>query len=465
MDLDETDPAGWLRLETATEEYIETNSEAFKSVCERLALPFQQDEGWSDAVKFQHLSKPNDENGASLGWRRHVLLVEASNSPDAGRVVHHARSLETLCSRNGIRLSVITGVSNSPKILSGTSFNSPFASPMFTGSFPSSPLVYSPDIAQRIGRVDLVPPLSLDGHQPGKSTSSPPKSPSEPRELSLPVQSLLHKLQNSPQVGIVHLALQNDTTGAILSWQNDVFVVAEPGELADKFLQSVRFSLLSTVRGRKEMSKLNNISTIADLVAYRPYFQIGCIVHRYIGRQTQVMEDDREIGAYMFRRTVPLMHLVAEDVRWMVGAWRDRIVICTGRYGLVKPLIKAFLDSGAKAVICPSAEPPQMQSSTFHGSGDFDDLEKGKFELGEEDAEDEEAEPASPVSDWEDSDLDKGLETSKGFWDHEEEELSQFVCQLYESLFREGASVHAALQSTLASHRKLRYACHLPSMP
>lgn len=128
------------------------------------------------------------------------------------------------------------------------------------------------------------------------------------------------------------------------SWQNDVFVVAEPGELADKFLQSVRFSLLSTVRGRKEMSKLNTISTISELVAYRPYFQIGCVVHRYIGRQTQVcfgffsaanpclpklqthqvfvimkvMEDDREIGAYMFRRTVPSMHLLADDVRWMV---------------------------------------------------------------------------------------------------------------------------------------------------
>ena len=65
-------------------------------------------------------------------------------------------------------------------------------------------------------------------------------------------------------------------------------MVAEPGELADKFLQSVRFSFLSTVQGRKEMSKLNSISTIADLVAYKPYFQIGCVVHRYIGRQTQV---------------------------------------------------------------------------------------------------------------------------------------------------------------------------------
>ncbi|XP_010665553.1 phospholipase A I isoform X2 [Beta vulgaris subsp. vulgaris] len=469
MDLDETDPAGWLRLETATEEYIKNNSEVFTSVCQRLTLPYQQDERWPEGVKPQNPSKPksaNDDNGPSLGWRRNVLLVEASNSPDSGRVTHHTRSLETFCSHSGVRLSTVTGISNSSKPVTGTSINSPFVSPMFTGSFPSSPLLYSPDVNQRIGRIDLVPPLSLDGHQPSRSTSSPPKSPSGPRQLSLPVQSLLNKLKNSPQVGIVHLALQSDTTGAILSWQNDVFVVAEPGELADKFLQSVRFSLLSTVRGRKEMSKLNTISTISELVAYRPYFQIGCVVHRYIGRQTQVMEDDREIGAYMFRRTVPSMHLLADDVRWMVGAWRDRIVICTGRYGLVKPLIKAFLDSGAKAVICPSGEPPQMQSATFHGSGDFDVLESGKFELGEDEAENEEpTEPVSPISDWEDSDFEKSTETSKGFWDHEEEELSHFVCHLYESLFREGGTVHTALQSALGSYRKLRYSCHLPSMP
>lgn len=74
------------------------------------------------------------------------------------------------------------------------------------------------------------------------------------------------------------------------SWQNDVFVVAEPGEIADKFVQSVKLSLLSMMRRRrrKEGSLLTNISTVSDLVAFRPYFQIGGIVHRYIGRQTQV---------------------------------------------------------------------------------------------------------------------------------------------------------------------------------
>jgi hypothetical protein len=78
------------------------------------------------------------------------------------------------------------------------------------------------------------------------------------------------------------------------SWQNDVFVVAEPGDLADKFLQSVKFSLLSMNRSRhrKIASLLANISTVADLVHCKPYFQVGNVIHRYIGRQTQVCVND-----------------------------------------------------------------------------------------------------------------------------------------------------------------------------
>ena len=77
---------------------------------------------------------------------------------------------------------------------------------------------------------------------------------------------------------------------APFSWKKDVFVVAEPGELADKFLQNVKFSLLPVMRAHhwKGASIVTGISTIADLVARRPCFQIGGVVHRYIGRQTQV---------------------------------------------------------------------------------------------------------------------------------------------------------------------------------
>ncbi|KAG8635229.1 hypothetical protein MANES_16G010100v8 [Manihot esculenta] len=432
MELDETDPAVWLKLEAAVEEYIHSNSEALKNVCERLLMSNKHDDKLLENLKNQQFPKAKvlytDENGASLGWRRNVLLVEALHSPDSGRVMHHARALESFCSRNGIRLSLMLGTSGVTKPAPATAFPSPFTSPLITGSFPSSPLIYSPDFGpQKVGRIDMVPPLSLDGFQSGKNATSPPMSPSGRRQLSLPVRSLHEKLQNTPQVGIIHLALQNDLFGSILSWQNDVFVVAEPGDLADKFLQSVKLSLLTMVRGRrrKVTSLLANISTVSDLVRYRPYFQVGNVVHRYIGRQTQV------------------------------GAWRDRIIICTGTYGPTPTLIKAFLDSGAKAVICPSAEPLEIPVTSAHGSGDFHFLENGRFEIGEEEAEDEEAEPVSPTSDWEDSDPEKTGERSMGFWDDDEEELSEFVSKLYDKLFREGARIDVALQSALASHRRM----------
>lgn len=41
-------------------------------------------------------------------------------------------------------------------------------------------------------------------------------------------------------------------------------------------------------RRKKITSFLASIATVADLVHCRPYFQVGNVVHRYIGRQTQV---------------------------------------------------------------------------------------------------------------------------------------------------------------------------------
>ncbi|KAK7348479.1 hypothetical protein VNO80_23037 [Phaseolus coccineus] len=467
MELDETDPTNWLKLESAIEEYIQKNHQAFENVCERLLLPFHHEEKWSENLKHK-LPKTKESlegtNGPTLGWRRNVLLVEASHNPDSGKVIHHARELESFCARNGIRLSFIQGLSGIVKTVPSTTFPTPFASPLFTGSFPSSPLMYSPDLGQRIGRIDLVPPLSLDG-QLGKTIASPPMSPRGLRQLSFPVKSLHEKLQNSPQVGVIHLSLQNDSNGLIVSWHNDVFVVAEPGELAEKFLQNVKFSLLSTMRSnrRKGATLLANISTISDLVAFKPYFQIGGIVHRYLGRQTLVMEDDQEIASYMFRRTVPSMHLSPEDVRWMVGAWRDRIIICTGTHGPTAALIKAFLDCGAKAIVCPSNEPPESQTTNVDGYKELNAVENGKFEIGEDEADDENT-PSSPVSDWEDSDPERNGDRTWSFWNDDEEELSHFVCHLYDSLFREGASINVALQHALASYRRMRYVCHLPGV-
>ena len=137
-------------------------------------------------------------------------------------------------------------------------------------------------------------------------------------------------------------------------------------------------------------------------------------------------------------------------------------------------MIKSLLDSGAKAVICPSNEPHETHLSTFYGSAEFTTLESRKFEIGDEEVEEEEEEaaaaatPASLASDWEDSETEKnGVEQRwpMCFWDDDDEELSHFICQFYGSLFREGARVDVALQDALASHRTLSYSCHLPTVP
>lgn len=144
-----------------------------------------------------------------------MLLVESAYSHDLGKMVNHARSLETFCSRNGIRVSLMNRNSETPK--SAAAFRTPFTSPLFTGSFPSSPLVYSPpELGPRmINRIDFVPPLSLDGIHTGKVTECPPISPAC-REPPLPVKTLHDKLQNLTQIGVIHLALQNDSKGSIL---------------------------------------------------------------------------------------------------------------------------------------------------------------------------------------------------------------------------------------------------------
>ena len=57
--------------------------------------------------------------------------------------------------------------------------------------------------------------------------------------------------------------------------------------------------------------------------------------------------------------------------------------------------------------------------------------------------------------------------TNKGMFaqDDDEEELSRFVCELYDSIFTGGARVNVALQQALASQQTIRYLCHFPIVP
>jgi hypothetical protein len=58
MELDETDPSNWQKLEAATEDYILKNSQTFKNLCEILVPRYQnEDKPPMENSKSQPLSK------------------------------------------------------------------------------------------------------------------------------------------------------------------------------------------------------------------------------------------------------------------------------------------------------------------------------------------------------------------------------------------------------------------------
>lgn len=65
MELDETDPTIWLKLEAATEEYIHKHSEMFKNVCERLVSRNENEERMLERPNGQQYYKPKSSNQGS----------------------------------------------------------------------------------------------------------------------------------------------------------------------------------------------------------------------------------------------------------------------------------------------------------------------------------------------------------------------------------------------------------------
>lgn len=63
MELDETDPAVWQKLEGCVGEYIQNNSESIKTACERLVLPYQHEDKLSENLKSHQFPKKRTSAG------------------------------------------------------------------------------------------------------------------------------------------------------------------------------------------------------------------------------------------------------------------------------------------------------------------------------------------------------------------------------------------------------------------
>ena len=91
MELDETDPTVWLRLEAATDDYIKKNSMSFRTVCESL-LENSHDEKFPDSLKSQQFVKAK---GLKSGICAEFLLLSTQRFDSI--LMFIVLSFEALC--------------------------------------------------------------------------------------------------------------------------------------------------------------------------------------------------------------------------------------------------------------------------------------------------------------------------------------------------------------------------------
>lgn len=183
-----------------------------------------------------------------------------------------------------------------------------------------------------------------------------------------------------------------------------------------------------------------------------------------------------EVGAFVFRRTVPSAFLSAEDVRNMVGAWRDRIVV-SSRFALTQSVIEALLDGGAKAVFelalpkeaaadpdavdLASAEggearEPTTETPDAPGWGSaFTQAGRSAFTLAISSA-------MTPAANEKRDERESSHETTPGV--PEDSVLEELVACFYATLYTEGMSIDQLNEAVQGFCRRggCRLLCHLP---
>lgn len=474
MELDETDPAIWKRLEAATADYLNL----IRPTLDELSLhlmpePHQQEkmemfmemrapsfrDQLNPTVSESETAEEQEKPTTMLGYRRRVLLVEGRRSPELSKPFRHTRSLETFCLRRGIKVDTIdcnpsqTAVSSRPlKSNSIPPVQQPGSPVAGSQTTPSSPMKGGSESHPTTPRRGVSPEPDLD------QLLSPGPPPDGDRwggalQLAAPAQELLDRLEASPLVGVLHLALHCDRQGFILSWRSDIFAVAEPGELAETFLRQAGAGVRTL---RKSPPK-----SLTDLVKAAPRFLLGGTMHRFMGRHTQVMPDGTEVGAYLFKRTLPAARITPDDARWMIGAWRERVIICTGLYAPPPSLVDSLLDSGAKLVIAPVKEIPAQISFSLDG-GESNTL-TGEI-LGEEkgldlNVEDHLGNVSDEEDDWDDR-SESGFDGENSSSQLDEKDLADFLGTLYAGIYSGGLDAVSALQQAMEIHPKQHFQCH-----
>eukprot|EP00898_Chlorokybus_atmophyticus_P001815 jgi/Chlat1/2634/Chrsp178S02477 len=333
MEMDDTDPRSWERLQQATKEYIERLDSKFSAACVQLVEPFH-----SSAVK--------GNNVLTLGSRRGMLLLTAPHvlMPENDEL---AAQLQTFCQRHAVpwqQVALPQTVAASRRASRENSVSQSPSTPRSAAAHGSASLG-TPDGPTSVLPAATLSPLRLGDASLNASAST--QKGSRQADNTLAVMNDLLQARGADS-GLLHVHAHGTSAGLVLSWRTDMVAIPEPSEAATTFLAAA--------------ADETPFTTMAELCDTAPAITISGILHVYAGRHTQVLENGEEIGAFLFRRALPAVTLDVNAVHMLTGIWRNRIITADGF--VPSPLVEALVACGAKAVIARThAQPPKDSTS------------------------------------------------------------------------------------------------------
>ena len=137
--------------------------------------------------------------------------------------------------------------------------------------------------------------------------------------------------------------------------------IAEPSALANEFVKKVR-THPDGVR----------FTSLHDLCAHYSRVEVDGVLHTVLGKHVQAAGglhggcgggEGEEIGAYVFKRSLPTEYLDAVAAATLLGAWRDKIIV--SQSVLSRDIVRVLLDAEAKVILAPSFDEEDVNATLW----------------------------------------------------------------------------------------------------
>lgn len=327
IELDEIDKQALKKLREATDEYVKSENERFGELCQ-LLQPDALDEETAAVIATE------------LGSKKGVLVIEGQRYEN--EFAAKTEVIEEFCALRSIPFA---------RIDTSSSYNPENGYSLGTNGVTNNKINNNNSHNE-----------AKDNNIKNDSSTSKTNMTGEKEfsDKNVAIQNLnAHFKRVGTNAGVIHLNCVSDLEGIVLRWQHDITAIAEPSAVANLFIECAKYP-------SKESQRFTSLYEMCSSV---PSVEVEGVLHTFIGKHLQSDSNDGQLGAYLFKRTIPMEYLSEYTASELIGMWNDKIIV--SQASISAELVEALLDAGAKAIVAPSNEDPD---NFISASGDGDDI-------------------------------------------------------------------------------------------